>query len=88
MSEYNSISIKVESVDYQIRTEESEAYMESLAALCDEKLREADNQAFKLGLRRRYVLAMLNIADEYLKLKQEYDAVKHELDNIGSGEWK
>ena len=84
----NSIVIRVGGAEYAIRSEDGVEHMQQVAALCDEKLQSVDAAYPQYGLARRYTLAMLELADQYVKLKNEYDALKKEIDNLTTGEWK
>ncbi|MBQ9992917.1 MAG: cell division protein ZapA [Firmicutes bacterium] len=87
MAQLKSITIKVEGIDYPFRTANSEEYMNSLAALCDEKLDNVKAKYPACSVSRRYTLALLELADQYMQLQQEYEAVQQEIKNITEGEW-
>ena len=87
MAQQNSVTIKVEGIDYSFRTANSEQYMKELASLCDEKLDNIKAKYPACGVARRYTLAMLELADQYVQLQQEYQALQQEIKNITDGEW-
>lgn len=87
MAQQKSITIRIEGIDYSFRTANSEAYMASLAELCDEKLDSVKAKYPACSVSRRYTLALMEMADQYKQLQQEYEAVQQEIKNITDGEW-
>lgn len=69
-------SVRVEIYDqtYQLRGSDAE-YIGKLADYVDTKMRIISQSATTVDSLRVAVLAALNIADEYLLLKQKYDAI-------------
>lgn len=69
-------SVRVEIYDqtYQLRGSDPE-YIGKLADFVDTKMRLIAQQASTVDSLRVAVLAALNIADEYLVLKQKYDGI-------------
>jgi cell division protein ZapA len=69
-------SVRVEIYDqtYQLRGSDPH-YIGQLAEYVDTKMRVIAQQASTVDSLRVAVLAALNIADEYLVLKQKYDSV-------------
>jgi len=69
-------SVRVEIYDqtYQLRGSDPE-YIGKLADYVDTKMRLISQQASTVDSLRVAVLAALNIADEYLILKQRYDSI-------------
>jgi cell division protein ZapA len=69
-------SVRVEIYDqtYQLRGSDPE-YIGKLADYVDTKMRVISQSASTVDSLRVAVLAALNIADEYLVLKQKYDAI-------------
>jgi cell division protein ZapA len=69
-------SVRVEIYDqtYQLRGTDPE-YINQLADFVDTKMRIIAQQASTVDSLRVAVLAALNIADEYLRLKQKYDSI-------------
>jgi cell division protein ZapA len=72
-------SVRVEIYDqtYQLRGTDPE-YIGKLADYVDTKMRIISQQASTVDSLRVAVLAALNIADEYLILRQKYDAIAGE----------
>jgi cell division protein ZapA len=72
-------SVRVEIYDqtYQLRGSDPE-YIGKLAEYVDTKMRVVSQQAATVDSLRVAVLAALNIADEYLVLKQKYDSIASE----------
>ncbi len=75
-------SVRVEIYDqtYQLRGTDPE-YIGKLADYVDTKMRVISQQASTVDSLRVAVLAALNIADEYLILKQKYDAIASDYQN-------
>jgi cell division protein ZapA len=75
-------SVRVEIYDqtYQLRGTDPE-YIGKLAEYVDTKMRVISQQASTVDSLRVAVLAALNIADEYLILKQKYDAIASDYQN-------
>ena len=75
-------SVRVEIYDqtYQLRGTDPE-YIGKLADFVDTKMRVISQQASTVDSLRVAVLAALNIADEYLILKQKYDAIASDYQN-------
>ena len=72
-------SVRVEIYDqtYQLRGSDPE-YIGRLADFVDTKMRQIAQQASTVDSLRVAVLAALNIADEYLVLKQKYDGIAND----------
>ena len=88
MPKQHSVNMKIDGNEYSVLTRNSSEYMQRLAELCDETLHEVAERYPQYGISRRYTLALLEISDRYLKLQQEYEAMRHEIDNLTAGEWK
>ncbi len=73
----NRLSVEIYGQHYQIVGKVSPSYMREVANHVDEKMREIANVNPRLDTTRIAVLSAVNIADEYLRLKQEYDEILH-----------
>lgn len=73
MSERNKLDVKIGGKEYTIIAGESEEYMHKVAGFVDKKMSaivKADN---RLSTSMVAVLTAINVADEYMKLKESED---------------
>ncbi|MCX8030181.1 MAG: cell division protein ZapA [Thermodesulfovibrionales bacterium] len=78
-----SIEVYILGQKYTIRGDESPEYIKQLANYVDSKLKEVCSNTPNLTPLKAVILASLNIADEFHKLKNEYNAITSNLSNIG-----
>jgi cell division protein ZapA len=71
--ETNRIRVIIYGQEYQIRGEASVDHIRQVAALVDNKMRDIASINPRLDLHRLAVLAAVNIADEFFRLRQEYE---------------
>lgn len=71
--EVNKIKAVIYGQDYQIKGKASVDQLRMVAMLVDHKMKEIGEANPRLDLNRVAVLAAVNVADEYLKLRQEYE---------------
>lgn len=71
--EVNKIKAVIYGQDYQIKGKASVDHLRLVAMLVDHKMQEIGEGNPRLDLNRVAVLAAVNVADEYLKLRQEYE---------------
>jgi cell division protein ZapA len=69
----NRIRVDIYGTEYQLRGKASVEHMRLVAGLVDDKMREIADGNPRLDLNRLAVLAAVNIADEYMRLRQEYE---------------
>ena len=69
------VPVEIHGQRYSIRTSLAPEYVAQLAAYVGEKMRAAADSSAPTDSLRLAVLAALNIADEYLVLKQKYDSI-------------
>lgn len=69
----NKIKAVIYGQDYQIKGKASVDHLRLVALLVDHKMKEIGDANPRLDLNRVAVLAAVNVADEYLKLRQEYE---------------
>ena len=60
---------------YKLRTDDDPAYLRKLADMVDERMTKMGEKSLSFSPKELAVMAALSIADEYMKLKQEYDEV-------------
>jgi len=65
--------------EYAIAGEESEEYIHRVAIHVDRKMNELKNSCINLNSTELAVLAAVNIADEYIKMKYEHNTSLEEL---------
>ncbi len=69
----NRITITIFGQQYKIIGKASSNYMRMVAGYVDEKMKDIAEANPRLDTIKIAVLSAVNIADEYLRLKQEYD---------------
>ena len=69
----NKIKAVIYGQDYQIKGKASVEHLRMVAMLVDHKMNEIGEVNPRLDLNRVAVLAAVSGADEYLKLRQEYE---------------
>ncbi|MBI4482526.1 MAG: cell division protein ZapA [Acidobacteria bacterium] len=60
---------------YHLRSTAEEAYLQRLAAMVDEKMREVARTTPTVDTVKVAILAALNLANEYLQLRERYQAL-------------
>lgn len=83
MNIMGSIDVYILGQKYTIKGDESPEYIKQLAGYVDSKLKEVCSNTPNLTPLKAVILASLNIADEFHKLKKEYNAVSNGIMNIG-----
>lgn len=71
------MKISVFNKDYFIKTDADDEYVSQIAAYLEEKLREASPDEGTVSAPRPFLLATLKIADEYFRLKREFEEFKN-----------
>lgn len=69
----NTVSIKINGMEYNLKGREDNRYMLEIAAFVDGKFKEISANNNKLGTSDLAVLSAINITDEYFKLGLELD---------------
>lgn len=74
----NSIKIYVDGKSFTLVGEEKEEHMKAVASYIDEKIKEIRKSAaaVKMDASLAYVLAALNVADDYFKLKEKNEELE------------
>jgi cell division protein ZapA len=81
MTGKQAIKVKIFGSEYQVKGEADPAYMESLAAMVDEKMRElAQPGSAQAG--KAAILAAFNLADELSRLKQAHQELKRQHEQL------
>ena len=74
----DDVDVEIFGQTFRVAAEESTtAYIQSLAAHVDERMRAIADTAKTMPLTRIAVLAALNIADDLLKLREHYEQSSH-----------
>ena len=76
----NSVEVTIYGRTYQLRAEEDADYVVALARLVDERMAMAEAGSKTVDSSRLAVLTALNFADEYCRLKKEYEGRIKELE--------
>ena len=69
----NRIVVDIFGEQYPLKSDSDAAYVKQLAALVDDSMREAAKKTHSFSGNKIAVLAALQIADAYYKLKKDYD---------------
>jgi len=75
MSEFSKIKINLLGKDYTIRGEGGEKHLLEIANYVSDKMKTIQKINKELSNTKIAVLTALNIADEYIRLKKEYDSI-------------
>lgn len=67
------VKVELMGQTYTLKGETSEQHIIEVARLVDDKMRTLSAKNPSLDLTKTAVLAAINLADEYLRLKQEYE---------------
>lgn len=70
-----AVDVKIMGQKFTLRSDDEEQYVLKVAAYVDSKMQEITNSATPIGKYNVAMLVALNIADEYHRLKDAYDAV-------------
>ncbi|AGT33033.1 cell division protein ZapA [Geobacillus genomosp. 3] len=80
------VSVRIYGQDYTIVGTESPAHIRLVAAFVDDKMHEFSEKNPMLDVPKLAVLTAVNIANEYLKLKEEYQRLAEKLKQKKDGE--
>lgn len=80
MSEYkNRIVVDISDKQYTIIGEDDPEHIRYVAHLVDQKMNETGSKSPGLDTTRRAVLTAVNVMDDYVKLKEDYDALLRDM---------
>lgn len=71
--ELRSVSIEISGRIYHIKTKDDDSYIQNLARIVNEQMSEIIRATNTVDSLRVADMTALNLADEYLKLKQTYE---------------
>lgn len=78
--EKNRVTVNIYGKTYTVRGEAPADWITRVAGYVDQKMRDIAGRHLYLDTTKIAVLAALNIADEYFRLKKEYDEFLQLLD--------
>lgn len=67
------VNVEIYGVSYPLRTTESEEYVKNLAQMVNDKMNMVATSTGSFSGTRIAVIAALELADDYMKLKKDYD---------------
>lgn len=76
MLEKNKVIVKIRNKEYIICSADSQEYILSVANELDLRIRETASENSALNPERLMILAALNLCDDFMKLKQEYNCLQ------------
>lgn len=71
----NRLTVEIYGQAYRLVGTDSDQYMKQVARYVDDTMREFSKGNPRLDTTKLAVLSAVNIADEYFKLKQEYESL-------------
>lgn len=71
----SKVNIEINHQEYTVVTHETQAYVEELATILNEKIQQIKENNHTLDTKKVAVLTALNVMDDYIKLKKEYDTL-------------
>lgn len=74
------VEVEIMGQNVTLRSEEEESYVRRVAGYVDEKMQEVVKTTRPIAKLNVAVMAALNIADEYHRVKDEYDTMINRLD--------
>jgi cell division protein ZapA len=73
----NRLTVEIYGQQYHLTGKASPGHMRQVASHVDEKMRQIADKNPRLDTTKLAVLSAVNIADDYLRLKQEHDEIMH-----------
>ena len=77
-----AVDVEIMGHKYTVRSDADEKYVLKVAEYVDEKVQEIVKTARPIANPNVAMLAALNIADEYHRLKDNYETVLHRLNDL------
>lgn len=69
------VTVKIFGEDYVVKGPVTREYIEMLAAYVDKRMRQISQRNLQLSQAKVAVLTALNLADELVKLQEDYDGL-------------
>ena len=82
MSRKNRVVVRILGQDYPLMSEDSRDYMQKVAYVVDDRMREILNSNKKLSNSMVAVLTALNLADDYLKCTHEKEELEIRVEEL------
>ena len=79
-----AVDVKIMGQTFTVASDEGEEHVRAVAALVDSKMRELSVGPRVVATANVAILAALNIASEYKKLKEEQKVVQNAIDRLSS----
>ena len=76
------VDVEIMGQKFTVSSDAEESYVLKVAGYVDGKILEALKTARSAGKSNATMLAALNIADEYHRLKERYEAILHRVDHL------
>ena len=77
-----AVEIEIMGERLTLRTDAEESYVRTVAGYVDKKMQEVQKSTRPTAKSSIAMLAALNIADEYQRLKDQYNSVSQRLDRL------
>jgi cell division protein ZapA len=77
-----AVEVEIMGERLTLRTDDEETYVRNVAGYVDKKMQEIQKSSRPSAKSSVAMLAALNIADEYQKLKDHYEALSQRLDRL------
>lgn len=74
------VEVEIYGVSYPLRTTENEEYVKNLAKMVNDKMNMVATNTGSFSGARIAVIAALELADDYMKLKKDYDELMNLID--------
>ena len=71
------LKIKFLDIDYVIKTDAEEDYVQKIASYLEDKVKEISKQESTMVVPRSFLLAMLKITDDYFKVERDFEEFKN-----------
>lgn len=81
-----STTVHIAGHELTITSDDNEEYVQQLAMYVDKQIRTAQEDYPSVGASTAYLLVALNIADQYYKMKTNYDALDSRLSQLLSAQ--
>ncbi len=70
------LKIRFFDIDYTIKTDAEEEYVQKIASFIEDKVREISKVESSMVVPRSFLLAMLKITDDYFRVEKDFEEFK------------
>ncbi len=84
MNEKKSVTVAIKGQQYTIRTDVDEEHVHSVARLVNEHLSMIEQKMATVSTVNLMVLALMNVASDYLQVKTELETMTSRLEQLNS----